>query len=191
MIPVTPVAEPEQFDELARKPGNEWLAANPQAHRPRDYWSPFREALAQGFANRCGYSAMLEPSGTIDHFCSFHQDRTLAYEWSNYRYASSWLNSSKKTKDVLDPYEVGEGWFEVHLPSLQLRLTDKIPPEIRSRAEAMLERFPIRDDERILKQRRTWLTMYRKGKLTLDGLREVAPLIAAAVEREGRHQTNF
>ncbi|MDS4015603.1 MAG: hypothetical protein RKP46_14825 [Candidatus Accumulibacter sp.] len=28
-----------------------WLKANPDGTRPRDFWSPFRNALADGFAS--------------------------------------------------------------------------------------------------------------------------------------------
>jgi hypothetical protein len=48
MIPVAPVPEPSGFDERARRPGNARLAENPRAARPRDLWSPFRDALAEG-----------------------------------------------------------------------------------------------------------------------------------------------
>lgn len=38
--------------------------------------------------------------------------------------------------------------------------------------------------ERVLRQRRGWYREYQEGKLTLDGLREVALLIARAVEKQ-------
>lgn len=189
VIPVEPVPEPPTFDERARRPGNDWLAKNPSASRPRDYWSPFKASLAEGFKNRCGYSAMYEPAGTVDHFRSYTSHPHLSYEWTNLRYASQWLNSSKKGSGLLDPYEVGEGWFEVLLPSLQLVVTDKVPPAYRERAAQMLVALPIGHDERIIKQRRMWYRMFQEKKLSLEGLREVAPLIAAAVEKsEGLRQ---
>ena len=184
MIRVPPVAEPSHFDAQARQPGRKWLQENPHSERPRDLWSPFRPELAEGFKNRCGYSAMMDMNGTVDHFRSLKHYRDLAYEWSNYRYAAQWLNSSKRAGEVLDPYEVGEGWFEVLLPTFQLVLTDKVPPEMRTLAEATLRHLPIANDERVLRQRRKWYELYRDGKLTLEGLREMAPLIAAAVEKQ-------
>ena len=102
------VPEPLGFDERVRKPGNAWLAENPGAERPRDLWSPFRAVLAEGFANRCGYTALHEPVGTVDHFASTRERPALAYEWSNYRFASQWINSSKKAGGMLDPHVVGE-----------------------------------------------------------------------------------
>lgn len=82
--------------------------------------------------------------------------------------------------------EVGEGWFEILLPSLQMRLTDKVPPAHRAKAEFTLDRLKLRDGERILRWRQSWFTLYEQGQLTLDGLRQMAPLIAAAVEARDR-----
>jgi hypothetical protein len=184
MIPVARVPEPLDFNARVRRPGQEWLSRNPHAERPRDLWSPFRARLMEGFKNRCGYTAMWDLNGTVDHFRSIKRDRSLAYEWSNYRYASQWLNSSKRAVEVLDPHEVGEGWFEILLPSLQLVMTSKVPLEARPLAEATLRALPIVHDERILRQRRAWYAEYQAGRLSLEGLRVMAPLIAAAVEKQ-------
>lgn len=132
---------------------------------------------------------MYLPDGTVDHFVSWHEDPNLAYEWSNYRYASGWINSSKQnltSAQLLDPFDVGEDWFEILLPSLQLVATKTIPTKYRKRAQTMLTRLGLRDDERILRQRREWYRLYQEKKLTLDGLRELAPLIATAVEKQQR-----
>lgn len=187
MTPVpNPIAEPPTFDAKCRKPGNEWLKTNPAPQRPRDLWSPFRLALAQGFNDRCGYTAMWISSGTVDHGVSVHQTRSLAYEWSNYRYIDGWVNSSKSrltAADVLDPFEVQEGWFEIILPSLQLVITDAVPPAYRQRAENTLKNLPLRDDERVMKSRRKWLSEYEQHK-DMSLLRANAPLIAIAIEKQ-------
>jgi hypothetical protein len=139
-----------------------------------------------GFRTLCGYAAMRVPAGgTVDHYLSIHNHRHLAYEWSNYRFASSTMNSIKQAADaaVLDPYEVGDDWFEIILPSLQMRVTGRVPPEYRARAEATLSRLRLQDDERIIQWRQSWYDMYLAGELNLDGLQRVAPQIAAAVRR--------
>lgn len=91
MIPVARVPEPAGFDEQVRKRGNQWLAEHPDAERPHDYWSPFREVLAEGFKQLCGYAAMEDFSGTVDHFHAFKTHPALAYEWSKWyrRYAEA------------------------------------------------------------------------------------------------------
>ena len=191
MKPVAPNVmdpEPANFDADCRQRGRTWLLKNPKAarkvKRPKDFWSPFRPELADRFANLCAYGAMHEPAGTVDHFTSVDADETQAYEWSNYRFTSAWINSSKnKGAAVLDPFEVQAGWFEVLLPSLQLvARKDRIPLALHALAEQTLEKLHLRDDERIIRQRRQWLRMYEEGKLDLRGLRELAPLIADAVE---------
>ncbi|MBF0285830.1 MAG: hypothetical protein HQL51_15380 [Magnetococcales bacterium] len=127
MIPVKPPPEPADFDAKVRKLGSRWLDRHPDAPaRPKDYWKKCRIDLAKGFHHLCAYGAMFEPAGTVDHFISISQNRELAYEWCNYRYASGWINSSKQNPGgILDPFLVQEGWFEIILPSLQLRITDK------------------------------------------------------------------
>lgn len=188
------MAEPAEFDTRCRKRGAQWLADHPKAGRkpgntrPKDFWSPFKPALADAFRDLCAYGAMYEPVGTVDHFLPVDADETLAYEWGNYRFASGWINSSKnKTVTILDPLEVRDGWFEILLPSLQLVVVpERVPDAIRELAVNTLERLHLRDDERVMRQRRSWYRKYQEGKLTIDGLREVAPLIAAAVEKQLR-----
>jgi hypothetical protein len=89
---------------------------------------------------------MYEPVGTVDHYLSIEGgSRHLAFQWRNFRYAASWVNSSKGTLDdhVFDPFEVGDGWFELSLPSLQLVVTDKVPTALRKKAQFTLDRLGL------------------------------------------------
>jgi hypothetical protein len=67
------------------------------------------------------------------------------------------MNAIKQTADdaVLAPYEVEDGWFEIILPSLQLRITSQMRPGI-DRAEATLSRLRLRDGERLARWRQSW-----------------------------------
>lgn len=181
------LTEPPSFHDECRAPGNAWLLANPEARRPRDFWSPFRGHLSDAFRELCAYSAMYEPVGTVDHFVSCNENRDLAYEWANYRFASGWINSSKSrtvAEQILDPLQVGDGWFRILLPSLQLVITERVPAEFRERAQETLRRLHLVDDERVIRQRRKWLALWESGSLSLDGLRQMAPLIAEAVSAQ-------
>lgn len=191
MIPFEEVGEPADFDRRTRQPGNLWLEENPAPARPRDYWSPFKGNLAGAFRNLCAYTAMFEPIGTVDHFVSCNEDRGRAYDWTNYRFASGWINSSKSRLEsgkLLDPFDVEDGWFRILLPSLQL-VVDKtvVPPEFVEKAVFVLSRLHLRDDERVLRQRREWYRMYQEKELTFEGLLKKAPLIAQAVESAAVH----
>jgi hypothetical protein len=188
MMRFAPVAKPEGFAEAERL-GAQWLVEHPAAERPYPYWSPFRSDLAEGFGQLCAYCAMYEPVGTIDHFVSWDEDRAKAYAWDNYRFASQWINSSKqklRSHEILDPFEVDDAWFELLLPSLQLVASAAVPEALRDRVETMLKRLHLRDDERVLRQRREWYRMYQHGELTLEGLRKKAPLIARAIDDQQR-----
>ena len=161
MIPFEPTEKPNDFSEKVERPGARWLAEHASG-RPKDLWSPFKPHLAEAFRHLCAYSAMYEPVGTVDHFVSCQEDRSRAYDWSNYRYASGWINSSKgdlPSSAVFDPFEVQNGWFEILLPSLQLVATDLVPKHLRERASFVLERLRLQDDERVLRQRREWYRM--------------------------------
>jgi len=98
------------------------------------------------------------------------------------------LNSSKRNADdaVLDPYEVKAGWFEIELPSLQMRVTTAVPATFRAKAEFTLKRLGLRDGERVIRWRQSWHALYLSGDLTLEGLRKMAPLIAQAVDKQAK-----
>lgn len=193
MIPVARVKKPRGFDAKVKKPGDAWIKSNPDAKRPPALWSAYASDLAAGFGNLCGYAAMLDPTGgTVDHYLSYKKYPELTYEWRNYRYASAVLNASKRTADdrVLDPYEVHAGWFEILLPSLQMRATDAVPAALKAKAEYTLDRLKLRDGERVIRWRQAWYDMYLAGKLTLPGLAEVAPLLAEAVRNHNVSKPN-
>ena len=186
MIKVAPVGKPRDFDAEVKTPGNAWLQTHPSAKRPPALWNKYTKDLAEGFSDLCGYAAMLDPTGgTVDHYLSYKNHPNLTYDWDNYRFASATLNSSKKNADdsVLDPYAVEAGWFEILLPSLQMQVTDAVPAALRAKAEYTLNRLKLRDGERIIRWRQSWYSLYQSGGLTLDALRHVAPLIAAAVDK--------
>lgn len=188
MIPVAKIKQPPKYEKKVRQPGTQWMKANPDAKRPHPYWNAILGDLEKGFKSLCGYAAMLDPTGgTVDHYLSYKSRPDLAYEWTNYRFASQVLNASKKNADaeVLDPHEVGAGWFEIILPSLQMRVTNAIPDAHRRKAEYTLRHLKLDHGERLIRWRRQWYKMYQEKKISLDGLRDVAPLIADAVERQG------
>lgn len=181
------VPKPKRFDSDCGRPGNAWLRANPGSKRPKPFWIPFTEDLARGFGHLCGYCAMVDftTGGTVDHYVSVNARRDLAYEWSNYRFASQTMNACKKVADatVLDPYEVGPGWFQIILPSMQMRVTDRVPIALRAKAEFTIVRLGLRDGERVLRARRAWYAEYQAGHLPLETLRRYAPLVAEAVSK--------
>ena len=184
MIPFSRTPEPAHFDERVRQPGMAWLARAQAKDRPPAYWRRVAPDVREAFRSLCAYAAMYVPDGVVDHFRPLRHHPQLAYAWSNYRYASHLMNAIKgDAQGLLDPFDVRQGWFELLLPSLQLVVSDRVPPRWRALADHTLVRLRLRDDERILRWRQQWYALYREGRLSLEGLRAVAPLLAAAIER--------
>lgn len=188
MIPVQRVKKPGTFEREVALPGGAWLKKNRASNgRPPAYWNKVKPALKKGFNDLCAYAAMyVSNDGTVDHYLSCKTNRSRAYEWDNYRFASGEMNSCKQNADdsVLDPYEVRQGWFEILLPSLQMRVSDAVPEDFREKAEYTLRRLKLQNGAQVIRWRQSWYEMFANGELTLAGLRRVAPLIAEAVEKE-------
>jgi hypothetical protein len=200
MIPVVALSqdnEPRGFDKNCRVPGARFLAAYPERdpHEKCDWWSAFKPELAEHFHHRCGWmGTVIGLEGDVDHFlaCGHRKGKpspyqSLAFEWANLRYICGIVNSRKGSLDdqILDPCEVGAGWFEVLLPSFQLIATDAIPTAaLRSKARLTLERLDLR---RGYHARWSRWDVYRRhwngGRPNMPALAHDAPLIAAAVQR--------
>ena len=104
MIRFEPVPKPADFAAKAEKPGAVWLESHPEAKRPKDYWSPFKPHLAEGFRGLCAYSAMYEPVGTVDHFVSWDEDRSRTYcGGSTSATMSEWCDSGVNGTGCLRP----------------------------------------------------------------------------------------
>ncbi len=190
----SPCNEPVEFAQRVRRPGQAWLASHPSG-RPHAYWTEWVECkqyLADEFRSLCAYSLTYEPVGTVDHFISCNVDRQQAYEWGNYRYAAGWINSCKQDQDAriqfLDPFEAEDNWFEIILPSLQMKLADdlknRVSPEQYQRAKNTLEKLHLVNDPRARRQRQHWYQQYQAGKITLDGIEVHAPLLARAIRQQ-------
>lgn len=188
MIPVALQPEADRFDAEVRVPGNAWLAEHATGEPP-SLWNRVKLDFADAYRHMCAYTAMyLSAPATVDHFApvASADGRRLAYEWSNYRYCVGWLNSSKQNEpaeNLLDPFHVGAGWFEVILPSLQLRVSEACPAEVRARAAYTIRRLRLDHDERSVRTRRAWLAQYEAERIDLDGLERFAPLVGQAVRR--------
>lgn len=181
--------EPAYFDADIRQRGLQWLAEHPgHTGRPRPFWTEKRECrqdLRRAFNSLCGYSLMQEMRGTVDHFISWHTDNTQAYEWSNYRFASAVVNSSKQTADaaVWDPFAIEFRWLEIHLPSMIMKVSSDAPPDQVQRLQNTLDRLPITDQDEVIDFRGALYDDHKTGGASLDVVRRFAPVLANSIER--------
>ncbi len=188
MIRVHKKKAPRGFKRLVADPGRAWLDAHRGSKGLPAYWLRVKKRLIKAFGQRCAYTAMwLSHDGQVDHFVSVDEDRSKAYRWDNLRYSAGWFNSSKqglRSSQMLDPFEVGDDWFELELPSLRLKLTAACPEAIRPRAETMLTRLRLRDGEQVMRSRRAFYEQYLSGRASLAYLDDYAPLIARAIRKQ-------
>lgn len=148
MIPVPRPKRPNGFLAQCTRRGEAWLKGHPLdakggGEEPRDYWSAFEPALRTAFSERCGWLAIWIHRGQVEHYRSKHPpdlkrrrtQRKLAYAWGNLRYADVSINLRKGNLDeaVLDPYEVGDGWFALN-DALELEVTTACPGPEQARA---------------------------------------------------------
>lgn len=177
--------EPADFDTKVRIPGKEWLSRN-HGKTPKDFWTTCKAELAEGFSYLCGYCAMFVPvkDSQVEHYRSKSKYPEEAYDWDNYRYASPKINQWKSDSDeILDPFEVEDGWFEVQLSSLQLIRTRLLPTDKNSLAKSTLDRLRLGTGEDLIKERRAYYREFLEGDCTLGSLSGKAPLIGRAVEK--------
>jgi len=212
MIRVEPADEPQSFNEQVRKPGLRAIAemvgepdlpkrrgrprkkvAETREDIPGDEFPPFwtealpdlMEAYGRLCAYVCIYIERVTGGGSVDHMLPKSRAWQDVYEWQNYRLACTLMNARKNHyQDVLDPFEVEEGWFRLELTGYQVIPGIDLDPAIKARVLATIERLNLNDRD-CLKVREDYATAFSDGDISLDYLRRRAPFLAREIEVEG------
>jgi hypothetical protein len=192
MIHVQRQAEPPDFDENVRRPGNKALAEG--RARP-EIWRKCLIQLWEAYDGVCGYLAIRIPRGTgarsVDHVAPRSKQPALMYEWSNFRLVCSLMNSRKGTfEDVLDPFEVEDGWFTLELSSLEVLPNPGLKLSLRKKVQSTINRLNLNDPECIAARAEHYDAFLehtrdaRRG-ITFDSLRRWSPFVAKELIRQG------
>lgn len=213
MIRVTPAPEPEHFDAIVRQPGLRALAElageaplPPRSGRPRSavattregipvglypaYWTEIIPDLLQAYSRICSYACLyieeVTGAASVDHRLPKSIAWQHAYEWSNYRLACSLINSRKgQYLDVLDPFEIEDGWFQIELVAFQVLPNPHLPTEQVAAVTATIDRLGL-NERRCLAARENHAVAYFERDITLQHLRKRAPFLARELERQGQ-----
>lgn len=213
MIHVERQPEPDDFDARVRQPGRSALAElvgqpptvqrpgprrNKLADRIEDlrhgdlppFWRHCLPQLAEAYRRICAYSCLyVEPitgSDTVDHYVPKSLDARMAYEWGNYRFACSRMNARKGVAaEVLDPFEVQDGWFQLDLVRFQLQPAPGLSAEVIARIELTIRLLGL-DDEDCKHSRASWFENYQAGHISLPFLDRRFPLLARELRRQDR-----
>lgn len=143
------------------------------------------------YGQQCAYLAMYiekaTVSPTVDHFIPQSKDWRLVYEWSNYRLSAACVNTAKGVLDVVDPFEVQAGWFELNVATFHVQRGRGAPNAQHAKIDNTLPLLNLRDCRQ---QREEYVTRYRLGPgnkgIDLAYLEHRAPFIASELRRHGQ-----
>jgi hypothetical protein len=140
MIHVVQADPPGDFAEKIGNPGqivlNELQGVGPKRRGPRrknldaSIWTRALPDLQRLYHRRCAYTALYINPGcrdSVDHFVPSSKDQTLAYTWSNFRYAVLDANRIKNDDATLDPFSVRDDWFSLNFSDYKVELTANFP----------------------------------------------------------------
>jgi hypothetical protein len=185
--------EPPDFDRTTRAKGLRFLQRQPNPKgaqwKGHEYWRDSSEDLLSAYGRVCAYSCSYIPSDTgansVDHFLNKDTNPSLAYEWANFRLVCGRLNGRKSDyDDVLDPFEIVDGWFVLDFPSLLVRPGEHLSDQVKTQVESTIKRLRLNDDDTCVRARLVWLDAYCQGKITIDFLRDQAPFIHMELVRQ-------
>jgi len=120
MMRVDSVPAPRKFEEHVAAKGRKWLKGHPSSCRLPDYWNTeklegdelCKDALCRLYHGICAYSLfriLPKDDSQVDHFLPQSRHRDLAYDWDNFRLASSKRNGLKGERVVADPFKIPPG----------------------------------------------------------------------------------
>lgn len=197
MIHVSLQPEPGSFERKVRQKGISWLRKRKisldQPLPPKLHIEPFwRHCLDDLYSSYNGCCAFLSVyfervtgTGSVDHFVAKSQRTDLAYEWSNYRLACSRMNSRKRDcNDVLDPFEIENGWFHLETVSGSIYPNSSLSLDQQTAVQATIDRLGL-DDPANREMRARHYQEYREGFYTADFLQKRSPFVWLEAQRQG------
>jgi uncharacterized protein (TIGR02646 family) len=197
MIRVEAQPEPATFDSEVRQKGLAWLNKKkialdqplPPNTEPAPYWRSCLGDLHSSYHGCCAYLAVFlkrqTGEGTVDHFIAKSKRVDLVYEWSNYRLACSRMNSRKREyDDVLDPFEIENGWFRLELITGRIYPNPALSPERLAAVQTTIKRLCL-DNAANRELRAEHYQEYRVSGYPADYLKKHSPFVWLEAQRQG------
>jgi hypothetical protein len=192
MIPVQMKPEPLDFNDKVRKKGKIFLQkiSHPKTKdwEDKEYWREAIPDLCVAYDSVCAYCAQWISTGTgtptVDHFISKTKTPSLAYEWSNFRLVCLKLNSRKGVADIIDPFTVQEGFFNLDLRTFMILPNPDLSEEEKVKIRFTIDQLQLNKDESFVEARRSWYEIYIEGHCTFSLLQRLAPFIAQEIKRQ-------
>jgi hypothetical protein len=152
------------------------------------FWRAALDDMLERYERRCAYLALYieyaTGSPTVDHMLAQSLAWDQVYEWPNYRLCAALINSNKGTlTSLVDPFEVGDGWFALELVGFQVIRGPNAPADKLTQIDATLPLLNMND---CLKAREEYVTKYEEGLIHLTYMEHRAPFVASELRRQGR-----
>ncbi len=199
MIHVAPREEPDNFGTRVHDRGQRFLRNTPHPSSKQwitySYWREFGPQLHDAYGGICAYSCHWIPydtgADTVEHFKPKDKYPIAAYDWSNYRLVCATLNGRKGGfEDVLDPFLIEDGWFEIDFPSMLVKPKAGLDDPVHQPIRVTIDRLRLNDEGTCLKSRVKWISDYCcPNGIPFEYLQRHAPFIAAELMRQGLIQT--
>jgi len=160
------------------------------AERFPPYWTAVLDDLMEAYNEVCAYACFrihpITGAQSADHFAPKSRNWRQVYRWTNYRLCCSRMNARKNNfDDVLDPFTIQDGWFQLELLGFQVIPNRELPAPMRKRIRATVERLGLNDNDfRRLREQdadRYWMNEY-----SLPVLKAESPFVAYELYRQGR-----
>ena len=192
MIPVQEQPEPAGFQETICQAQAELLkalAVDPmKAKLTAKIWQAWLSEMHRAYGKVCAYLCVYIPDGewTIDHFKPKSKYKHLAYSWQNFRLASRTMNTNKgNSEDVLDPFIVQDGWFQLEFSSLEVLPGPTLPAELHAAAKKSIEEILHLNDPVPKARRAADYDEYIGEHVDQDFLRRRSPFVYRELLRQG------
>lgn len=131
------------------------------------------------------YFERITGGGSVDHFVPKSQRADQAYEWLNFRLACMTMNSRKgDVEDVLDPFDVQEGWFRLELVSGRIYPDSELPESLKAGVQAAIDRLGL-DDPACREIRTRHFDELRNESYTESYLKRISPFVWHEARRQG------
>ena len=197
MIPVAAKPEPAAFDAAVRQKGLAHLILRdfplhlplPPNAQIEPYWRACLTELHHAYGGVCAYLCVfferVMGGGSVDHFIAKSANAGLAYEWNNYRLASSTMNSRKREySDVLDPFVLEPDQFRLQLSTGHIYPNQDLNAAPMRLVEQTIERLGL--DEPLCRELRArWYQDYLEHGLSSAYLKSKSPFVWAEADRQG------
>ncbi len=213
MIRVQPAPEPATFDAQVRQPGLRAIAemvGETQGGKKRpgplrkkiaekresipakkfpDFWTLALDDLMDAYHEVCSYCGIRIERTTgvasVDHMIAKSKDWSRVYEWDNYRLASLLLNSRKSIHELLDPFEIEDGWFQLELFGFQVIPNPSLTPKQLEQVEETILKLGL-NKPWFCSARERYANRYMVTGDSYQSLREDCPFVAMELRRQGR-----